>query len=95
MNKAKMKDDVLDMLEKVLFGSMGERLPSKGAVSIDVLEAKPMEKDDSKLAALEEMMGRDLDGDNEEGEDPEHAERVLDDDCEDDEPQAFSFKRRK
>lgn len=92
-----MKDDVLDMLEKVLFGSMGERLPSKGAVSIDVIDAKPMGKDDSKLAALEEMMGRDLDGDNEEGEDPEHAERVLGDeeDCEDDEPQAFSFKRRK
>lgn len=95
MNKGKMKDDVLDMLEKVLFGSMGERLPTKGAVSIDVIDAKPMEKDDPKLAALEEMMGRDLDNDNEEGEDEDHREAVLGDCDEEDEPEVFSFKRRK
>jgi len=41
-------------------------------------------EDDPVLEELEEVMGEDLDGDNEEGEPEEHAEEVLDDEDTDD-----------
>jgi hypothetical protein len=51
----------------------------KPGVEMVKIEGK-MPSEDPALEAKEEMMGKDLDGDMEMGEDPEHQEKVMGDD---------------
>lgn len=91
--KKEAKMDVLKDLRGMASGMMKDGMKDKVVKATVVADSKDdLEKglDKAKKVVggmpaeeeMEEMLGKDLDGDNEEGESPEHKAKVLAEDCE-------------